>query len=123
MENALSFTSDKWVWIAPLGMIVIDIILGLAVAYKEKKLKSSTMRKGLAKKVGELSAIGVTALLSFSFGLPFNVVRFMSAYVVGIELLSVFENLDLLGVKLPTFVSSSVNNIVDNMKDEGKNDG
>lgn len=82
--------------------IIIDFCLGIVVAAKEKRLKSSRCRDGLFKSLGEVVVLimfmfvskfvpGVNALLYF----------FISSFIFK-ELLSILANLSVLDVYIPT---------------------
>lgn len=108
----LRFQNMVWVFILPLAMMGIDILSGLINAlWKEKNFQSSKMRSGLAKKCGEILIIVIGAFLMQAIGLPDKVLQSISAYIVFMELTSIAENLDKLGVPLPKFIKNAINNI------------
>lgn len=116
----LAFSSIQWVWLAPLAMIALDIITGtLCGLLKEKHLRSSVASAGLYKKLGEVAALLAVAVFTYAFGLPHEFVKFFSIYVIYIETLSLFENLDVLGVPVPLFLKERINNDVEDMNKGG----
>ena len=108
LEN-LKFSHDYWQLILPVVLMLIDIITGYYNAYIKKEISSSKMRDGLGKKLAEI----VYIILALLFGLSFNINligSFISIYVIFMELTSILENCDKLGVKLPQKISEKLNN-------------
>lgn len=119
--QSLSYTHEYWSILLPCVMIAIDFITGLIYAWSSKTFESSKMRKGLTKKVGEISIIVIGEVFSFAFGLPRYIMVGISLYIVLMELMSVFENLDKMGVPIPKFVKDVVNNTSESiMNDDAK---
>lgn len=112
MLKHLQFTSPKWVYALPLILMGIDILTGLVNAcFKEKNFQSSVMRAGLTKKVGEIAIIIVGIVCTYGVGLPTYLMKSVILYICLMELMSIFENADKMGVPLPKFVKNIVNNI------------
>lgn len=89
-----------WVLIA---FIVADFATGILRAYKfDGRVNSSKLRNGGFKKCGIIFVILLGYVLSLTFG-DTNLVIYHSvqAYYIYTELVSILENLDDLGVKLP----------------------
>ena len=89
-----------WVIIA---FIVADFVTGIRRAYKnDGRVNSSKLRNGGFKKCGIIFVILLGYVLSLTFG-DTNLVIYHSvqAYYIYTELVSILENLDDLGVKLP----------------------
>lgn len=115
----LQFTSPTWVYALPLILMGVDILTGLVNAcFKEKNFQSSVMRAGLTKKVGEISIIVVAIVCTYGLGIPTAVMKAIVAYIVFMELMSIFENADKMGVPLPKFVKDLVNNINDSIQND-----
>lgn len=108
--ESLHFTHEYWSVLLPCIMITIDFITGLIFAWSSKTFESKKMRTGLTKKVGEISIIVIGEAFSFAFGLPRYIMVGISLYIVLMELMSVFENLDKMGVPIPKFIKDVVNN-------------
>ena len=106
----MHFANEQWIYILPLVLIGVDIATGWATAWKDGSFKSSKMRTGLTKKVGEIILIGLAEVFSIAMGLPAAVVQFFSIYVVLTELLSCIENLDKMGTPMPAWLRDKVNN-------------
>lgn len=107
----LQFSKGAWIFIIPLSLMAIDYATGLLNAWVKKKIKSSKMREGLAKKFGELCVIAIGALLSYGFNMPLYILHFVSIYIIIMELISICENLSLLGVPIPKFIKNSLNDV------------
>lgn len=115
----LQFTSPTWVYALPLILMGVDILTGLVNAcFKEKNFQSSVMRAGLTKKVGEISIIVVAIVCTYGLGIPVAVMKGIVIYIAFMELMSIFENADKMGVPLPFFVKSLVNNIQDSIQND-----
>lgn len=96
------FVNGLWVVLLPALLMVVDFASGFLNAWVQHNILSSKMRSGLAKKCGELFAILVGELFAVAMSLPPEIVAGISIYIVFMELVSVVENLALLGVPLPT---------------------
>lgn len=105
------FANSYIVFIVPFAMMGTDIITGLSQAWKNHNIRSSKMRDGLAKKIGEIALIFVCALICYCVSAPKEVYYVVPLYVTLCELLSIIENIDKLGFELPAFVSSKLNNV------------
>lgn len=109
----ISFISDWFMLLTPCIFMLLDLVTGLAKAWSTKSFKSTKMRSGLSKKVGELSMIIGGEVLSIALNLPKYIETFICLYIILMEVMSIFENLDELGVKIPTFIKDVVNNTAD----------
>lgn len=105
---SVSFRDDWWILLLPAACIAIDIITGVANAWIEGNVKSYLLRKGLGKKGGELLAIVLGELLVCGLSVPKELLSAMSVYIVFMEVISIFENLDKLGVPIPWFVKKAL---------------
>ena len=105
----LQFTNEWWAFGLPLLLMVLDILTGYFNAWKSKEISSSKMRDGLGKKCAELCYILVGIMFKCAFGNP-SIMYFMIIYVCYMELVSLAENCDKLGVKLPTKLAEKLNN-------------
>lgn len=105
----LHFTNIWWALITPLILMVLDIVTGYYGAWKDNAISSSKMRDGLGKKCAELCYIAIGALFKFAFGLE-AILYFMVIYVCYMELVSLAENCDKLGVRLPDKLREKLNN-------------
>lgn len=96
------------VWIL-VAIMVVDIITGVLKGVHEKNIQSRIMAKGVAKKAGIISAVILGFLLDkfLNLGSPLftNLIIGLS---VGSESISVIENLDALGVKIPIIIKDKI---------------
>lgn len=105
----LHFTSVIWAFVLPLILMVLDIVTGYYNAWKNDEVSSQKMRDGLGKKCAELSWVAIGALFNFAFGAS-AIMYFIIIYVCFMELVSLAENADKLGFKLPSDWNLKVNN-------------
>ena len=119
IEN-LRFTQDLWVVLVPLALMGIDIATGFVNAWAKHDIRSAIMRQGLARKFGELVIIGIAQLFLFAVGLPKGIASGVSFYIGIMELISICENLDKLGVPIPKFVKRALKSAEDKIAKEEK---
>lgn len=83
--------------------IVADFVTGIFRAYKnDGRVNSSKLRNGGFKKCGIIFVIMLGYVLSVTFNdSNFVIYHSVQAYYIYTELVSILENLDDLGVKLP----------------------
>lgn len=105
----LHFTSQVWLVILPLILMVVDIITGYYNAWKNNEVSSSKMRDGIGKKIAEVCYIILGILFSVAFGIQ-AISYFISIYIIYMELMSVAENCKKLGVSMPTELEKKLNN-------------
>ena len=113
----LQFNSEIWLVVIPVILMVIDILTGYLSAWKMKEIKSQKMRDGVSKKVAEICYIVIGFVLRFATGAT-TIAYFISIYIMYMELVSVFENADKLGVPIPKFISDKLNNNKNKEKNE-----
>lgn len=98
-------------WDLPLQIllvaIVLDYISGMLKAFYLGEVSSRTGYKGLIKKVGILFTIVVANLTDLILGLTIFRSAICMFFVMN-ELISVLENIALLGVPIPEFLSSKL---------------
>lgn len=116
----LQFTKDFWIVLLPSILMALDVATGFINAWAKNEIKSSIMRQGLARKFGELTVIAIGQLLFFALGLPKYCVGFISFYIILMELVSILENLDKLGVPIPKFIRKVLNNAEKKIEDLGE---
>lgn len=108
--NNLHFKSDFWLVMLPSILMALDVATGFINAWAKNEIKSSVMRQGLARKFGELTVIAIGQLFFYGLGLPRYCVGFISFYIILMELVSIAENLDKLGVPIPKFIKKVLSN-------------
>ena len=106
--NSFHFTNDIWTVMLPVILMCIDIITGITNAWIKKELNSSILRKGLGKKLGEITAILIGEIFVVGFGLTTLVADGISIYIIVMELISICENLEKLGVPIPKFIKTAL---------------
>ena len=105
----IHFTNMWWAILAPTILIVIDVLTGVVIAWKNNDFKSAKMRAGLSKKFGELVYVLVGILTKFALGTEL-ILYFTVGYICLMELSSLAENCDKLGVKMPEKLKEKLNN-------------
>lgn len=105
----LHFTSIWWSLFFPILLIVLDIMTGIIKAWKNNNFQSSVMRAGLSKKFGEIVYILIGILTKFALGTDL-LLYFLIGYISLMEISSLFENCDELGVKIPEKIKEKLNN-------------
>lgn len=111
MVQGFEFRNEFWCLILPIILMGFDIATGFVNAWSKKEIQSSKLRRGLSKKVGEISILVIGEFISFALRIPPKVMKFLSLYIILMEIISIFENLDKLGVPIPKFISKVVNNV------------
>lgn len=109
MIQNIHFTSVLWAILAPLILIVLDIASGTVNAWKNNNFKSSVMRAGLSKKFGELVYVLVGIMTKYALGTDM-ILYFTVGYICFMEIFSLAENCDKLGVKMPDKLKEKLNN-------------
>lgn len=102
------FTNELWAVMIPIILMGIDILTGIINAWIKKELKSSKLREGLAKKFGEISVIVIGEIFVIGFGLSNFLADGISLYLIIMELISVCENLEKIGVPIPKFIKNAL---------------
>ena len=138
--SKIQFRNEFWIVIVPSILMVLDILTGVIHAWATGHLKSYKMREGLNHKSGELCVLLVGEVLSYGMQLPIVFMMGISIYVIFMELVSIMENLDKMGVKFPKFIRDAFRNAKDKLEnsdnplntdkkedtddaDSGRNDG
>lgn len=116
--ESVHFASFGWMLLIPCAMMAIDILTGVTNAVVQKDFESSVMRAGLGKKVGEIAIIVIGILITFGMGIPKYVLSGIVVYISFMELVSVTENVDKLGVPLPGFIERTINNVSDSLRED-----
>lgn len=117
-----SFRDNYWVIIIPAALIVLDILTGVIHAWATGHLKSYKMREGLNHKSGELCVLLMGELFTYGMQLPQMFIQVVSGYVIFMELISIIENLDKMGVPMPKFIKIALRNAKDKIDNGGNPD-
>lgn len=110
MLQMFQSTSNYRVLIVPFVLMVFDFITGISHAWATGHLKSYRMREGLNKKVGEITMIIIGCLFNWALNVPKYVIYGIVLYVIIMELISICENLDKMGVPIPKFIKKALRN-------------
>lgn len=102
------FTNNYWVLLIPIILMGIDILSGITNAWIKGEIKSSILRKGLGKKMGEILILAIGEVFLYGMSLPKGVLSGISIYIIVMELISICENLEKLGVPIPKFVKKAL---------------
>lgn len=114
------FRNELWVLFIPLGLMAIDVLSGIIKAWAHNDFQSAIMRAGLAKKAGEIMILIVGELISFGLMLPDTIMNGVSFYIIFMEIMSIIENADELGIPIPGFVKDVINNASDQLQSTHK---
>ena len=110
------FRNELWVLFIPLGLMAVDVLTGIIKAWAHNDFQSAIMRSGLAKKAGEIMILVVGELISYGMLLPDSIMNGISFYIIFMEIMSIMENLDELGIPIPKFVRDVINNVDDKLQ-------
>jgi len=93
-------------------LIALDVGGGLAQAFYEKRLNSSTMRRGLLRKSGYFAAIALAVLIDRALFQAQPAFRtLVLSYLCVNEALSVLEHLAAIGVPLPAQLKQALEKV------------
>lgn len=123
----LRFANDYWVLLLPCSLMAIDFLTGFINAWMTGHIKSYVMREGLAKKCGEIALLVAGEVMSIGLNVPVYILAGVSAYIMLMEIISLFENLEKLGVPIPRFIKKALGTVEDivqgdELSDEAKDD-
>jgi phage-related holin len=66
------------------------------------------MREGLVKKCGEITILAIGQLFTVGLVLPTYIMSGISFYIIFMELISICENLQKMGVPIPKFIKKAL---------------
>ena len=112
----LCFVTGLWALVVPCVLMALDFATGFLNAWARREVQSAKMRTGLAKKLGEMAALIATKLCVTGMALPGELMTGVSLYIAAMELVSITENLALLGVPVPQRVRQKLKNVRDEME-------
>lgn len=122
----ITFTHRYWILLLPLALMTADIITGWIQASINNTWDSTKMRVGLFRKSGELLVVIVAYVIYAAISLPVDVPAFVASYIVIMEVISVFENLDQAGIPVPHWITRKLRKVADDLtedeKEENEND-
>lgn len=120
--SKFQFANELWVIMIPACLMGIDVITGLLNAWVKGIVKSSILRKGLAKKVGEMCAILIGEMFVMGMNLPSAISTGISLYIIVMELISICENLEKLGVPIPKFIKKALSKTESNINGDDEDE-
>lgn len=118
--NQIKSVNSYRVLILPFSLMVIDFLTGVFNAWATGHLKSYRMREGLNKKFAEISIIVVSLIFTWVLMIPKYIIYGFVIYVVIMELISICENLDKMGVPIPKFIKNALRNAEYRIQNEDK---
>lgn len=107
LEN-VKFANEVWVFIIPGVLMAVDILTGSLNAWAKANFKSFKMREGLVKKCGEITILAIGQLFTVGLVLPTYIMSGISFYIIFMELISICENLQKMGVPIPKFIKKAL---------------
>lgn len=91
-----------------LILIIIDYITGICKSIYQKKLSSKISSKGIVKKIGYLIIIVVAQLIDNLYINSISVRDTLLYMFITSEIISILENTNDLGIKLPTNIKDKL---------------
>ena len=117
IQNA-QFRNEYWALIIPAVLMAFDILTGITAAWKTGHLKSYKMREGLSHKAGELCILLIGELFTYGLQLSQIFMVFVSFYIILMELISIAENIEKLGIWLPKFIKNAFLNAKEKLEND-----
>ena len=114
----ISFTHRYWILLLPLALMTADSITGWIQASINNTWDSTKMRVGLFRKSGELLVVIVAYVIYAAISLPVDVPAFVASYIVIMEVISVFENLDQAGIPVPHWITRKLKKVADDLTED-----
>lgn len=118
LVEQFEFTDTTWTLMLPIILMAIDVLTGVINAWIKGEIKSSILRKGLGKKIGEIVVLAIGELFLIAMSLPMIVLNGISLYIIVMELISICENLEKLGVPIPKFVKKALASTEEKINEE-----
>ncbi len=91
-----------------LILIVMDMLIGFSIAWKEKKVSSHAAFKGAMRKTAQLVLIYMAGLLEPLIKLDIQLANVLAAYYVYVECLSILEHASKTGIPIPAFLKDAL---------------
>ena len=127
LREAMATAEDYKLLLLPFILMVLDFLTGITHAWATGHLKSYKMRDGLNKKVGEICILLVGYIFTWTINAPKYLMIGLTIYIVIMELISLSENLDKMGVPLPKPLKKALRNAeykaIEGEKKEDKKEG
>ena len=116
--ESVKFVNEVWVFMIPGILMAIDILTGSLNAWAKRDFKSYKMRQGLVKKCGEVTILGIGELFTIGMILPTYIMSGVSFYIIFMELISICENLQKMGVPIPKFIKKALSDTEKALEDK-----
>lgn len=116
--KTITFTHRYWILLLPLCLMAADIVTGWLQATINGTWDSTKMRVGLFRKSGELLVIVIAYAIYSAINLPFDVPSFIAGYIIIMELISVFENLDQAGLPVPRWITRRLRKVAKDISED-----
>lgn len=114
----ITFTHRYWILLLPLALMTADIVTGWIQASINNTWDSTKMRVGLFRKSGELLVVIVAYVIYAAINLPVDVPAFVASYIVIMEIISVFENLDQAGLPVPHWITRKLKKVANDLTED-----
>ncbi len=118
----LSFADAYWVLLIPCALMALDVLTGVIQAWSSGHIKSYRMREGLGRKFGEVTILIIGGLFTIGLNIPSYIMAGFSLYIIIMELISLCENLDKMGVKIPKFIKKALGEINEEIQNGSKDE-
>ena len=103
-------------------VIGLDFVTGVLKAAKQKKLNSSIGRNGVFRKIGMCMGVIFAHFIDVYAGSGDLFRNLIINFFIVTEFISISENLLALGVTMPKFIKTFLENTIDNSKYKLKSD-
>lgn len=112
----VNFWAALW---APFLLIALDFATGAFGAWLRGEFKSSKMREGGGHKAAEIACILAALIVDSSLMLNVKIVYIVSAYIMLMELSSIYENAkNMLGGRTPKIAEHTIGHLHDELYDD-----
>lgn len=97
-----------------LVVMFLDVLAGVAMAFIVKNVDSAIAYNGIAKKAVVLMIVALTYVIASqivgaSGGAPMG--QTVAGFYVAVEVISILEKADKIGIPIPEFLRSALNNL------------
>ena len=99
-----------------LILIIIDYLTGILNAIYNHKLNSDIGSKGIIRKIGYLLIIVVSQVIDNLYNSNINIRDILLYMFISNELISILENINSIGIKIPNRIRNLLLNNQDNNK-------
>lgn len=122
-KNSITAAENYKLILLPFILMVIDFLTGITHAWATGHLKSYKMREGLNRKVGEIAILLLGYVFTWAISAPRYIMIGITIYIIIMELVSLSENLDKMGVPLPKPLKNALRNAEYKIGNEEKKEG